>query len=65
MRRSSNFEVMTRDPELLTLVVSLQTRGLALGGTLENQMEKVKRLEFGTGKKPAVKFLLGERRVVF
>jgi len=29
-------------------------------------MEKMKRLlEFGTGEKPAVKFLLGERRVLF
>lgn len=58
MRRSSPFEVIIREPELFTWVVALHTRGLALGGTLEYQMEKVKRFgEFGRGKKPAVKFL--------
>lgn len=66
MRRSSPFGVISREPEVLTWTVAFQTKGFALGGTLEYQMEKVKRFEeFGRGKKPAVKFLFGERRVLF
>lgn len=66
MSKSSPFEVITREPELLTCVVALHTRGFEVVGMLEYQMEKVKRFgELGRGKKPAVKFLLGETRVLF
>lgn len=66
LSKISPFEVITSEEEKLSFFEKLQITGFEVWGIFENQIEKVKRFwEFGMGKKPAVKLVFGEIKVLF